>query len=59
MITRDTLLSGYEMYLAETTASIRKPARCGAMIFTVCRRCISLPRSTILYAMRAKRCISI
>jgi hypothetical protein len=30
IITRDTLLSGYEMYLPSTELHIRKPARCGA-----------------------------
>jgi hypothetical protein len=34
---RDTLLSGYEMYLAEPTVSILKPARCGEMTSAACR----------------------
>ncbi len=41
IITRDTLLSGYEMYLAATPLPIRMPVRCGAKIFTVCHRSTS------------------
>lgn len=41
IITRDTLLSGYEMYLAVHPLPIRMPARSGAKIFTVCHRSTS------------------
>jgi acetyl esterase len=40
VITRDTLLSGYEMYLARRRQTIRMPVRSGAKILTGCHRCI-------------------
>ncbi len=40
VITRDTLLSGYDMYWQRQTAGTLKPAHSGGMISTACRRYI-------------------
>ena len=59
VITRDTLLSGYDMYRQRQTAGTLKPAHSGGMISTACRRYTLLPPSTIRYATRVKRFINI
>lgn len=58
IITRDTLLSGFEMYLPALNAGILKPALFGAMISMACHLYISLPLNTTHFAMKVKRCIT-
>lgn len=59
IITRDTLLSGYEMYLAETDRQHPETSPLWRDDFTDFRQCTSLPQSTIRCAMREKCCIII
>jgi hypothetical protein len=54
VITRDTLLSGYEMYLADTDRQHPEASPLWRDDFTVFRLYTSLPQSTIRCAMKEK-----
>ena len=59
VITRDTLLSGFDIYLADTDRRTLKPARSGVLISAVCRLSTLLQPNMIRYAMKVRRSASV